>query len=441
MSDAQPVFGMIFFGGSLSGALVRDIRLANELSRRGYRVVVWWVMDTLDRAPLDEKIEQHLLVNGIRYYGRNMRWLWGALGGALGLVTSQAWRERKGQKQPRVLEKIMRNWMRLVARGVEHDRPVLNRFAGQLRQSGVTHLLPMLSVLGTYGLAAQKQLGEQAPKQLITYQGYELYVNYARMAGLEVEQQVVQRLREVAEASPWRAIAVSEDYADRVHEDLGLARDRMTAIPPGVPTQATMSRDDADRLVRKELVHTLPDVPIVTYLGRQDTEKGLDLLLYAVNILRRQGVNVQLVIAGPTLFGRAYRRVMRQIMLDLRLPMTWLDHVDEQSRAALFAGSRCVVYPSIHREPFGMVPVEAGAFGTPCVVPDFGGVSQAITDGKHDCGLRFRVFDSGDLARQIQRLIEDDVLWKRLSDNGPLVAKYHSVENLADRVLAHMGVG
>ncbi|MFA7237416.1 MAG: glycosyltransferase family 4 protein, partial [Phycisphaeraceae bacterium] len=261
----------------------------------------------------------------------------------------------------------------------------------------------------------------------------------ARMVNAETERVVTGKLREVAERSPWKAIAVSEDYADRASEDLGLARERLVAIPPGVPTRVTMRRDEAERYLREKL--NLPaDMAVVTYLGRQDTEKGIDLLLYAMNILRREGVKVQLVIAGPTLFGRAYRRVMRQIATDLRLGVPWLEQVDERLREALFAGSRCVVYPSIHREPFGMVPVEAGAFGTPSVVPNFGGVGQAIEVQGRRCGLRFQAFDSGDLAKQIRRLIEDEALWKELSANGPIVAEYHSVANMADRVLKHMGI-
>ncbi|MHB1158078.1 MAG: glycosyltransferase family 4 protein [Phycisphaerales bacterium] len=442
MSDRTPVFGMIYFGGSLSGALVRDMRLANELAERGYRVVVWWAMDKPDHPPLDQRIEQHLLFNGFRYFGRRWRGVWGLVGKMLQLMWSGARRERASQKRPRILEKIMRNWMRLVAEGVENDAGVIDRFVEQLQQAGVTHLLPMLSVLGEYGLAAQRRMGEGLSgqvKQLITYQGYELYVNYARMVSVETERTVMGKLREVAERSPWNAIAVSEDYADRVSADLGLARERLTAIPPGVPTRVTMSRDEAERYLREKL--SIPaDLAVVTYLGRQDTEKGIDLLLYATNILRREGVKVQLVIAGPTLFGRAYRRVMRQIATDLRLGVPWLEHVDERMREALFAGSRCVVYPSIHREPFGMVPVEAGAYGTPSVVPNFGGVGQAIEVAGRRCGLHFHAFDSGDLARQIRRLIEDESLWKELSANGPIVAEYHSVANLADRVLKHMGL-
>jgi glycosyltransferase involved in cell wall biosynthesis len=181
-------------------------------------------------------------------------------------------------------------------------------------------------------------------------------------------------------------------------------------------------------------------VPLVTFLGRRDTEKGIDLLLYAVTILRRRGVNLQLVVSGPTLFGDHYSQVCRQLAEDLRCPVMWSNKISDDLRSALFAHSRCIVYPSIHREPFGMVAVEALAHRTPAIVPDHGGIAAAIEANGECGGLRFRAWDSGHLAEQIERLLTDDDLHRRLVEAGPRIAEHYSVRNLADRVLAHLGL-
>ena len=55
--------------------------------------------------------------------------------------------------------------------------------------------------------------------------------------------------------------------------------------------------------------------------------------------------------------------------------------------------------------------------------------------------LHFRIWDSGHLADQIARLLEDDDLHRRLSEAGPRVAAHFSVALLADRVLGHIGLG
>jgi glycosyltransferase involved in cell wall biosynthesis len=98
------------------------------------------------------------------------------------------------------------------------------------------------------------------------------------------------------------------------------------------------------------------------------------------------------------------------------------------------------VYPSIHREPFGMVAAEVAAHGTPAIVPDVGGVASAIEANGEVAGLRFRAWDSGDLADTIDRLLQDGALRAKLAEAGPRVAEHFSIEKLADRVLAHIGL-
>ena len=87
-----------------------------------------------------------------------------------------------------------------------------------------------------------------------------------------------------------------------------------------------------------------------------------------------------------------------------------------------------------------MVAVEAMAHRTPAIVPDYGGIASAIEANGETGGLRFRTWDSAHLAEQIERLLTDDDLHHRLSEAGPRIAAYYSVEKLADRVLAHLGI-
>ena len=118
----------------------------------------------------------------------------------------------------------------------------------------------------------------------------------------------------------------------------------------------------------------------------------------------------------------------------------WRRFVPNDVRTALFSLAHCIVYPSIHREPFGMVAAEVAAHGTPAIVPDYGGVASAIEANGEVAGLRFKTWDSGDLAAQSARLLDDRDLHRRLSEAGPRVAEYFSIENMADRVLDHIGL-
>jgi glycosyltransferase involved in cell wall biosynthesis len=120
------------------------------------------------------------------------------------------------------------------------------------------------------------------------------------------------------------------------------------------------------------------------------------------------------------------------------LQVTWHRHVDDEFRTALFAHSRCIVYPPIHDEPFGMVAVEAMAQGTPVLVPDRGGVTETISSKGAVAGLTFRAWDTASLADQLGRLITDDALHASLAVNCVNVARAFGTEAMTDSVLSHM---
>jgi len=73
--------------------------------------------------------------------------------------------------------------------------------------------------------------------------------------------------------------------------------------------------------------------------------------------------------------------------------------------------------------------------GTPVIVPDTGGVSQLPFQGNLQGGLTFRTWDSGDLAGQLQLLLSDAALHRRLASHAPQIATHYSTERLADRML------
>lgn len=436
-TSRQPVLGFILFGGSLSGAMVRDVRLANECAERGWPVHVWWAMDWSKSTRLHPAIQQHWLFSGLRFRHRHGRAALEVIGRGLNKAFDDTARALRLQKRPQIVNRLMNGLMNTLCDGAEHDRAVVRRFAKDLNQTGVTHLLPMLEMLCPWIIAARPHLNCPV-KYLLTFQGYELYSTYARAIGREKELYAL--LRKCVEHSNWPAIAVSGDYLQRVKEDIGVDESKMVAIPPGVPPANRMDRAKAAAVVRSKFEEFQPDLPTITFLGRRDTEKGIDLLLYAAAMLRRRGYRFQLICAGPTLWGNHYGKICMQIAEELRCPVLWRRFVEDEVRTALFSLSHCVVYPSIHREPFGMVPVEALAHGTPAIVPDLGGVADTIRANGETAGLHFKVWDSGDLANKIAMLFDDSELYARLSQAGPRVAEYYSVKNLADRVLSHIGL-
>lgn len=427
-----PSFGFVLLGGSLNGAQIRDIRLANELHRRGYPVRVWWVVDRPHSSPLDAEIPEHWLFHSFRYAtGRVSPSL--DLAGKLSCrFLSDSLRSALAQRIPWLVGGTLRGLIQIVCRGVETDPGLIRRFASELTEGGITHLMETVEILAPFAEAARR-LVQHPLKCVVTFQGYETYAPYAARLGLE--EKMYQRIRAAVESSDFPAVSVSDQYSERVHREIGVPLTRLQTVYPGVPVTAPMEIDRARELVQHQFTTFNPDVPLISYLGRQDSEKGIDLLLYAAQILRESGFRFQLAICGPTAFGSRYSVACRQIANILKLPILSSNYVTSDVRSAIFRMSHCVVYPSIHAEPFGMVPVEAMVQGTPCLVSDTGGVAQLPFQGSLQGGLTFRSWDSGDLAGQLQLLLSDAALHRRLSSQAPHVAAHYSIEKFTDRLL------
>jgi glycosyltransferase involved in cell wall biosynthesis len=435
-AENPPVFGFVLLGGALTGALVAHVRLANEMARRGYPVHAWWAMDRPVRSPLRGIATERWLFNSTRYGGfSRLRGIDDLVGQYGSRLIGDTLRNLLIQKVPIFFHRQIREFIRVFCTGVERDRRLIRRFARQLTRLRVTHVLPTIECLAPF-VAAARPFVPHDLRFLLTYQSYEVLATYARQIGMEAEFYAV--LADMTRRSDWRAVAVSAAYRDRICADVGVRSEELHVIHSGAPHGTPMEPGAALEIVRAMFPEFREDLPLVSYVGRRDSEKGLDLLLYAAKILRARGIELQLAVCGPTAFDRHYIEACRQIAWNLRLPVLWGEFVSDEVRTALFRMSRTVAYPSIHEEAFGMVPVEAMVQSTPVIVPDVGGVASLVRVGRHEAGLNFSCWDSGDLAQQLERLLTDSDLHARLAADTRAVADNFSVERQAERFLEHL---
>ncbi len=432
----DPVFGFLAFtSGSYEGAIIRDMRLANALHRRGYKVVIYWMM--VKNAELaDPGIRQRLLCGGMRYQFQSPSEAMDRFGRIFPAIFPLKRMREFAQRHPDYVDRLMTNCTRSICDGGESDPGLVSRLLRYMRKDGVTHLLPTFAMICPFALAA-RQRNQHPFDYLVTFQGEEIFANFAQQIGRINDYH--HQLRQVVAHSAWPAIAVSRDYIGRLHDEMGIDPDRLRPIYPGIELPKRTTPPSFDVLEPK-FPRLRRDLPIVTYIGRQDSEKGIDLLLYAVKMLQEKGHAIQLVVCGGTAFGQRYRDVIKQLGQHLRLNMHHRRRVPDVMRDALYAYSRCIVYPSIHREPFGMVAAEAMSHGTPVIVPDIGGITEAIQWEGKTGGLMFKSWDSADLARQLERMLTDEPMYQDLKSNTRSIAANFTVEKLTDRILEHLNL-
>src|SRR5438067_12264565 len=111
-----PVFAFLAFtSGNYEGAIIRDMRLANALHRRGWPVVVYWMMER-NRELLDTSIPQRMLVRGTRYQFRRPSGIFDQLGMAFRIYPPQR-RRRFMQQHPAYVNRLTCNFVRAVCDG------------------------------------------------------------------------------------------------------------------------------------------------------------------------------------------------------------------------------------------------------------------------------------------------------------------------------------
>src|SRR5258706_7079908 len=226
----QPVFAFLAFtSGSYEGAIIRDMRLANDLHRRGFKVHIYWLMEQNPEL-VDARIPQSILARATRYRFRKPSRLADEYGRLLALVPAQR-RRRFLNTHPEYIAKLMGNLMHVICDGGRSDSGLLNRLEGFLLRDRVTHLLPTFA--WTCPIAQRvKERGRASFDYLPTFQGEEIFAHFASRIGRLDDYHRV--LRETVSGSPWPAVAVSQDYILRLRDEMGIDASRVRAIYPGI---------------------------------------------------------------------------------------------------------------------------------------------------------------------------------------------------------------
>jgi glycosyltransferase involved in cell wall biosynthesis len=164
----------------------------------------------------------------------------------------------------------------------------------------------------------------------------------------------------------YRGVVVASRFMRDEYLRAGLAADRVHAIP--LFAAGTVAAPLADDDVR---------ATDVVFLGRMTALKGPDILIDAIaHASKRLGRAVSVVLAGEGPERKRLPGHAASIGVNARFP-GWLTPAE---RDRLLRESALIAVPSRWPEPFGLVGLEAGVFGTPAVAFDAGGIADWLTD-------------------------------------------------------------
>ncbi|BDO42841.1 glycosyltransferase [Cellulomonas sp. NTE-D12] len=145
-------------------------------------------------------------------------------------------------------------------------------------------------------------------------------------------------------------------------------------------------------------------------VGSLNPGKGQQDAVDAVAVLRGEGTDVHLVLAGPAAPGDWER--LRDLAVS-RGVEDLVEHADTfTDRSQMYAGFDAVAITS-RSEAFGRVPFEATEFGLPLIYAEAGGPAEYLRPG--ETGLAYPVGDAEALAAAIRRLHDEPQLGAELA--------------------------
>lgn len=222
-------------------------------------------------------------------------------------------------------------------------------------------------------------------------------------------------------------VANSRFLADEIRARFPSVADRLRVASPGI------------ELERFTPHPTVPRAGVL-YVGRLIPDKGVDVLIRAMALLRKgrdgHGPSERLTVIGDG----PQRAALVTLARDLGLDVDWRGAIGRDGVAAAMARAAVVAVPSVYREPLGLVALEAMASGAIVVASATGGLAEIVTDGV--TGLSVAPGDVDALASAIERALHlstDPVAGAAIRVAARSVAETHDVRRMAAESVAWYG--
>jgi glycosyltransferase involved in cell wall biosynthesis len=169
------------------------------------------------------------------------------------------------------------------------------------------------------------------------------------------------------------------------------------------------------------------------YLGRIDERKGIDTAIRALRHLPKATLRV--VGWGDDGHLAELHELARETAAADRVEF---DVVDRDAVAAAYAEADATLFPVRWDEPWGLVPLESMAVGTPVIATGSGGSGEYLRD-RENCLIFAPRDDDAALAAAIAELAADGGLRERLRQGGIETARRFTEEAFNEAVERALG--
>ena len=179
---------------------------------------------------------------------------------------------------------------------------------------------------------------------------------------------------------------------------------------------------------------------IVLFSGRLTPEKGIDVLLRALDRVKEQ--NYQLLVVGSSFFGTDIKNPFLKELRDLteahREHVTFTGYIDYDNMPLLYRGCDFAVLPSVCNDAAPLTVIESITAGLPMITTNRGGIPEYASD-KAAILLDTDENLEQSIAKNIEKLLREDDTLQAMSKAGQKAVKDMTLYNYYRGLLEKLG--
>jgi D-inositol-3-phosphate glycosyltransferase len=214
--------------------------------------------------------------------------------------------------------------------------------------------------------------------------------------------------------------------------------DKIFIITPGINLKIFYPQN---KIKAKKIIGASENHKLILFVGRIEPLKAIDVLLYAMKILSKDKININLclwILGGDTnikstKWSKELKRLdkLRQL-LDISTEVTFIGKKHQDELPNYYNASEIVVLPS-HYESFGIVALEAMSCCVPVITTDTAGIASLFAD--EDSPLITSANNPLMLAQKMKHLLTNKCEYQRISREVFKKAAELSWENIAEEFI------
>jgi glycogen(starch) synthase len=216
-------------------------------------------------------------------------------------------------------------------------------------------------------------------------------------------------------------------FISRYSANIAVSAAIAESLPPGC---ATIPNPYDDQIFHAQ-ASIVRDRELV-FVGRLVSEKGILLLLQAIERLRCENLFPRLTIVGS---GPERAATLARVEeLQLKKQVEFAGSLSPQGVAKVLRRHQILILPTMTVESFGVAALEAIACGCVAIGSDAGGLPEAIGP----CGVTFQPRDVAGLTRELANLLTKPEKLDAFRAAAPEHLAKHQPKNIATRYLGIM---